>query len=294
MDWKVIDFDWNHAKAFLVTAQEGSLTAASKALGISQPTLGRQVASLEESLGVNLFERSGRGLELTPSGAELLGYIQTMSEAATQFSLAASGKSDALEGLVTISATEVMAVYLLPPIIEQLCKQTSGLCIDIISSNQTSDLKRREADIAIRAFRPTEPDLIAKKIRDLHYHLYATPAYLASIGNPKNKQALSKAKFIGYDQSSFYIDVLNEGGIAITEDNFSAYSQSSLSNWALVKQGLGIGVMQEEIGDDEALVCRALAKDKFPPSEIWLVAHKELKVSRKIRHVFDFLAGALG
>ena len=216
-----------------------------------------------------------------------------MGEAATQFSLSASGKSESLEGVVTISATEVMAVFVLPPVIAKLYQRRPEIKIEIISSNDASDLKRREADIAIRAFRPTQPELIAKKLRNLYYHLYATPTYLETIGSPRTYKSLSKGKFIGFDQSPRFIDLLNEEGMELSPDNFSAYSQSSLSNWALVKQGLGIGVMQEEIGDNEPLVKRALSKDKFKPGEIWLVAHRELRANRRIRFVFDFLSNEL-
>ncbi len=100
MDWRAVKFDWNRARAFLVTAEEGSLSAAARALGLAQPTLGRQVDALEEELGVVLFERVGRGLTLTPSGLELLEHVRGMGEAATRVSLAAAGQSESIEGKV--------------------------------------------------------------------------------------------------------------------------------------------------------------------------------------------------
>lgn len=163
MDWRGVKFDWNRARAFLVTAEEGSLSAASRALNIAQPTLGRQIKALEVELGVALFERSGRGLEITPSGKELLEHARIMGDAANKLSLVSSSKSESLEGNIAITATEMMAVFILPPLIQKLRKLEPGISIELISSNQASDLMRREADIAIRNFRPTQPDLIAKK-----------------------------------------------------------------------------------------------------------------------------------
>lgn len=115
MDWRSINFDWNRARAFLVTAEEGSFSAAARALNTTQPTLGRQVSSLEEELGVALFERTSKGLQLTQSGYELVEYVKVMGEAATNFSRVASGHSETLEGTVCISASEAIAAFVLPP-----------------------------------------------------------------------------------------------------------------------------------------------------------------------------------
>ena len=120
MDWRSVQFDWNRARAFLVTAEEGSLSAAARALKMTQPTLGRQVTALEQELGVTLFERRGRGLELTPTGLDLVEHVRAMGNAASSLSLTASGQSTSLEGRVCITATDVTAVFVLPPIIEKL------------------------------------------------------------------------------------------------------------------------------------------------------------------------------
>jgi DNA-binding transcriptional LysR family regulator len=293
MDWRGVKFDWNRARAFLVTAEEGSLSAASRALNIAQPTLGRQIKALEVELGIALFERCGRGLEITPSGKELLEHARDMGDAANKLSLVSSSKSESLEGNIAITATEMMAVFILPPLIQKLRKLEPGISIELISSNHASDLIRREADIAIRNFRPTQPDLIAKKIKNLNYHLYATPEYLASIGNPKTAKALSQAEFIGFNRSSHLIEILNDKGFTISDRNFSVKSENMSSNWALVKQGLGLGGMQEDIGDADPLVERALPNFSRPKTELWLVAHRELKVNKRIRMVFDFLASEL-
>jgi len=170
-----VKFDWNKARAFLVTAEEGSLSAAARALGMAQTTLGRQVDGLERELGIVLFERVGRGLTLTPSGIELLEHVREMGAAAGKVSLSALGQSQAIEGRICISASETYATVLLPAIIAKLRLQEPGIEVEIVVANHASDLRRREADIAIRNFRPTEPDLIAKKIGDAHAVLYATP-----------------------------------------------------------------------------------------------------------------------
>ena len=293
MDWRSVDFDWNRARAFLVTAEEGSLSAAARALGMTQPTLGRQVTALETELGVALFERGGRGLELTPSGLDLLEHVRAMGDAASRFSLTASGQSTSVEGSICITATEVGAAFVLPPILRKLRQLEPGIEVELIASNSTSDLKRREADIAVRAFRPTQPDLIARKLRGANFHLYAASDYLRRIGNPTSPEDFGDADFIGIDRTNLLVDALSERGFPLTLRNFPIITEQHLVLWELIKHGLGIGFMIEDVGDAEPLVERVLPNlDPFPV-EIWLVAHRELKTSRRVRTVFDFLVSEL-
>jgi len=293
MDWRSVKFDWNRARAFLVTAEEGSLSAAARALGMAQPTLGRQVDALEEELGVVLFERVGRGLTLTPSGLELLDHVRAMGDAANRVSLSAAGQSQSIEGTVCITASETYAAILLPPIIARLRRAEPGIDIEIVTSNKASDLRRREADIAIRNFRPTEPDLVAKKIRDVPARLYAAPAYLERIGNPKVPYDLRHADFISIDNSGMFLKSLNALGLNLAQRNFPIFTENYLVMWELVKHGLGIGVLDGNIGDAEPLVRRALPELEPLMFPIWLVAHREVNTSRRIRVVFDLLAEEL-
>ena len=293
MDWRAVRFDWNRARAFLVTAEEGSLSAAARALGMAQPTLGRQVDALEKELGVILFERVGRGLTLTPGGLELLDHVRAMGEAASRMSLTSAGQSQSVEGKVVIAASEIYAAFLLPPILAKLRKVQPGIEIEIVVSTKASDLLRREADIAIRNFRPSEPDLVARKIRDVPARLYAAPAYLESLNNPQLPYDLRKADFISIDGSGMFLKGLNAMGFNLTERNFPILTENYLVMWELVKHGLGIGILDGLIGDAEPKVTRVLpdlAPLMFP---IWLVAHRELNTSRRIRLVFDLLAKEL-
>ncbi len=293
MDWRSIKFDWNRARAFLVTAEEGSLSAAARALGMAQPTLGRQVDALEQELGVVLFERVGRGLTLTPSGLELLDHVRAMGEAAGRVSLTSFGQSQSIEGTICIAASETYAAEVLPPIIAKLRLLEPGIKVEIVASNSASDLRRREADIAIRNFRPTQPDLIARKIRDVPARLYATPKYLKYIGNPKLPEDLCDADFISVDNSGGFLKGLNSMGLSLTEQNFPILTENYLVMWALVKQGAGIGILDGNIGDAEPLVERVLPDLEPLMFPIWLVAHRDLATSRRIRMVFDLLAAEL-
>lgn len=286
-------FDWNRALSFLVVAEERSFSGAARVLGIAQPTVGRQVAALEEELGIALFSRAGNELALTDAGADLVEHVRAMSEAATKVSLIAAGQSLALEGSVCITASELIAAYLLPPVIQRLRTEHPSIEIEIVASNGVRDLRRREADIAIRNFKPTEPELVARKIDDRVAYAYATPAYLARLGHPRSIADLSGADFLAFDRTERMIEHLSRMGVKLTTKNFPIVSENHLVQWELAKAGAGICFVMSEVGDAEPKV-RRVTPD-FPPLPVpmWLVAHRELATSRRIRVVFDLLAEGL-
>jgi len=293
MDWTAASFDWTRVRAFLVTAEEGSFSAAGRALGIAQPTVGRQVAALEDELDVVLFERAGHGLVLTPTGLSLVEHARAMNDAAVRLALTAAGQSLSLEGVVVISASQITATHTLPPIIADLRTIHPGIEIEIVATNDTSDLARREADIAIRSFRPTQPDLFARKVKDGAAHLYASPDYLETIGNPTTAEELSRAQFLGFDRGDAMIKGLAALGLSLTPANFPVITGNQLVQWELTKRGVGISIMTEEVGDAEPLVRRALPDFPPFPLAVWLTTHRELSTSRRIRVVFDLLVERL-
>ncbi|MDA0786156.1 MAG: LysR family transcriptional regulator [Proteobacteria bacterium] len=292
MNWQAVSFDWNQARAFLATAEEGSLSAAARALGQTQPTLSRQVAALERNLGVTLFERVGRSLTLTQSGLELLDHVREMGNAASHVSLTASGQSQAIEGEVSISATDVMSSYLLPPLLEPLRTLAPAIRIEVVSSNAISDLQRREADIAIRHVRPDQPDLIARLIGETTGHLYASRAYLDRTGRAETPADLNDAAFIGIGQTNQLIAILNKNGLSLSESNFGVFTASGVVAWEMAKQGLGICMMAKEVAALTPEMECVLPELGPYPVPIWLVTHRELHTSRRIRLVFDYLAEA--
>lgn len=294
MDWTSINFDWNRTRAFLVTAEEGSLSAAARALNTTQPTLGRQVAALESELGVVLFERVGKRLLLTPGGLDLLEQVRAMGNAAAQISLMASGQSEQLEGLVTISASELYGTYLLPPVVQHIRAAEPGIEIEIVASNAESDLSRREADIAIRNFQPTQSELIAKKIGEHQARLYAATSYLERSPAIQSIEDLSQHQFIGFDRSDMLINGLAELGLILGHQHFPLISANQSVQLQLVQQGLGIGILPDSIASHISGIQRLPLDAPVVSYPLWLTAHRELRYSRRIRFVYDQLAKGLG
>lgn len=287
------EFDWNQARAFRAAAEGGSFSAAARELGLTQPTVSRQVAALEAALGVTLFERVGKRLALTESGAGLHEHVRAMGSAAEAMALAASGRAQAVEGLVSISATDGFAVHLLPAVLGRIREAAPKVTVEIVSSNALSDLRRREADIAIRHVRPEQPDLIGKWLRDTTAHLYASEEWVARHGLPARAEDLAQADFIGFDQAGTVIGHLNAMGIPVGRDNFRLISENSVAAWEMVLRGLGVSVMMKEVAERTGGVVRLLPELVSAPVPIWLVTHRELRTSRRIRVVFDILAEAL-
>lgn len=285
--------DWNQLKAFLETAETGSLSAAARKLGLTQPTLSRQVAAIEQRLGVTLFERAGKRMVLTATGLDLLEHVRKMGSAADALGLAATGRSQNVEGVVSVSASDMVAAHLLPRLVRRVRQEVPGIAIEVIATNAISDLQRREADIAIRHVNPDRPDLIARLIRQASACFYASKDWVATHGHPCNAQDAASLPFVGADRAGRYLAYLHQHGLSLSEANFSCYADHSVAHWGLVCQGLGIGAMMDEIAQETPGVVRVL--DDLPPVEfpIWLVTHTELHTSRKIRVVFDFLAEGL-
>ncbi|MDP1685568.1 LysR family transcriptional regulator, partial [Hydrogenophaga sp.] len=272
--------DWNQLKALLETADTGSLSAAARKLGLTQPTLSRQVAAIERQMGVTLFERVGKSMSLTPTGLELLEHARAMGAAAEALALAATGRSQAVGGVVSVSATDAVAAHLLPPMVRRLRELEPGIVIEVISSNALSDLLRREADIAIRHVKPEQPDLIARLIREASASFYASEDWVRIHGHPRNAEDAAHLAFVGADRSGQYLSYLRQHGLPLSEGNFSCYAEHSVASWSLVRQGMGIGAMMDEIARETPGVVRVLDDVPRVHFPIWLVSHRELRTSR--------------
>ncbi len=290
MEWKHIGFDWNRARAFLVVAEEGSFSAAGRALNMSQPTLGRQIAAFEQELKLTLFERVGKKLVLTDSGQKLYQHVTQMAESANQMLLTALGQDESIAGKVSISLTELDAFFRFPPLITRLKEYAPHIDIELIVSNQVSDLKRREADIAIRYKRPTDLDLIARKIGHETVYLYGHKDLIKSFED-KSPNEVAKLSIIGFDHEEYLRQHLKHSGWDLKHNPFTLVCNNQLVQWQLAQHTRSLILLPEHIAHHNPDL-RIAFKAHFEPFELdaWLVCHRELHTNKRVRLVYDFLA----
>ncbi|MGR3490961.1 MAG: LysR family transcriptional regulator [Shimia sp.] len=288
-----IAFDWNQSRAVLAAAEAGSFSAAARALGLTQPTLSRQVAAFEAASGVTVFERVGHGLLVTEAGEQVLAHLRQMGEAALRAAIAASGQANDVSGEVRVSVSDVAAAVVLPPIIARLRTIAPSLRIVVIATNTLSDLERREADIAVRHVRPTQPNLTARLIQEGTARFYGARDYLDRFGRPRSYAELAGHHVVCMGDLGEAEAYLRNIGVPVTGDTFSAASPSGLAVWGMAQAGLGLCPMSDVIAARDAGM-EAVALDE-PPIRfpVWLTTHRELHTSRRIRLVFDALAAEL-
>jgi len=287
------DLDWSHLQSFIAVAEHGSLSAAARARGSSQPTLSRHIAQLEQTIGTRLFDRSTGGVVLTQTGSDLMGHAKTMADAAAKLAILTEGGSQNFAGTVRITASQIVATYLLPPVLTALHLNAPEIEIEVVASDDTNNLLRREADIALRMYRPTQEDVIAQHVGDLTMCAYAAKTYLARKGMPVTVADILNHDLIGYDRSTLITDGLRQFGADVRRDFFKFRSDDQVVCWQMVRAGFGIGFNQQAVGDADPLVEPVFEGMPVGHLPIWLTAHSELRSTPRIRKVYDFLKSAL-
>lgn len=287
------DIDWNLIKSFVAVADAGSLSGAARRLSASQPTLGRHVAELERGLGVSLFRRGRRGYELTEAGSLLYERGRAVAEHATAFSRLALGAVEAIEGTVRIAASEIVAACVLPAMTARLAVEEPGIEVEVVASNQVENLLRRDADIAIRMVRPTQNELVARKVADIALTLCATTSYLDRRGRPQRPEDLLGHDMIGFDRSDEILRGFAAWGIPLDRHAFRFRSDNHIVLWNAVRAGNGIGFGQTPLVASEPELEALLPGLPLPALPVWLVMHRDVRGSVRVRRVADFLQGEL-
>lgn len=286
------NLDWSLTRSFLAVAEAGSLSAAARQLHLSQPTLGRHIADLEAALNLTLFTRQPRGLAPTEAALALMPHARNMREAAAKLALAAAGQDENPAGSVRITASRIVAHHILPPMLARLRAAEPRLQIDLVASDDSENLLFREADIAVRMYRPNQLDLITAHLCDMPIGLYAANSYLSKHPAPHSLDALRPQDFIGFDKSDLMLRMMHRLGLQARREDFALRCDDQIVYWNLVRAGLGIGGMQTLIGDADPDVTRIARFVPLPALPVWLTAPEALRQSPRIRRVFDALTAS--
>jgi DNA-binding transcriptional LysR family regulator len=283
---------WELYRSFLAVVREGSLSAAARTLGMTQPSLGRHIRQLESDLGVVLFTRSPQGLVPTDLGDELAIHAQAMSATSAALRRAASGSNSEVRGVVRLTCSEVIGAEVLPSMLTGLRQQHPGIVIELSLANRNEDLLRKDADIAVRMVRPVQAALLARRIGNIPLGLYAHRRYLKLNGTPKTPDDLQQHSIIGYDHETPALRAIR-GKLPFGREDFSLRTDSDLAQLAAIRAGYGIGGCQCALAERNRNLVRLLPQAFALNLDTWLVMHEDLKTSRRMRAVFDYLAGEL-
>lgn len=286
------EHDWSLIQAFLAVAETGSLSAAARELNASQPTLGRQIKQIEAQLGADLFHRQPRGLALTETGAALVEPARAMRDAMGQITLTAAGQQETLQGTVRITASTATSCYHMPEIIADIRTVEPDIEIELVPSDDTRNLLFREADIAVRMYRPTQLDLITQHIGDLQLSVFVANSYVARRGMPTSDTVMDH-DFVGYDTNPAILDGMRAAGIPVDRAFFGVRCDDFIAYWELVRAGCGLGFAQAQVGRRDPCMQEVDFGYDLPTLPIWLTAHEAMRQTPRIRRVWDLLTDRL-
>lgn len=284
---------WELYRSYLGVLRAGSLSGAARQLGITQPTAGRHIALLEEAVGAPLFTRSQTGLLPTALALSLREYAEAMESTASALERASSRRDEEIRGVVRISASDVMGIEVLPPIITALREQHPGLRIELSLTDEVQDLLRREADIAIRMAQPTQLQLVAKRIGSVEIGLYAHQRYLKRHGEPRSMDELAQHSVIGFDRQTPFIRKVEPATHGFGRDTFSLLADSNVAQLAFIRSGAGIGGCQALLAKRDPELKRVLPRSFSLSLDTWVTMHEGLRDNPACRATFDALAQGL-
>jgi DNA-binding transcriptional LysR family regulator len=285
--------DWSLWRSFLAVLQEGSLSAAARALGLTQPTIARHIEALEQSIGLDLFVRSPQGLSPTEGALALKPYAEQLAATAAAMMRAASGQGKDVKGTVRVSASEIIGAEVLPPIFANLRERHPQLEFELVLSNTVDNLLRRDADIAVRMVEPAHEALVIKRIGTVTLRLYAHRRYLDRAGRPRTVDGLQKHSLIGFDRETPEIRSMRERVRGLMTAHFAFRTDSDIAHLMAIRAGFGIGICQATLAQrDPDLECVLPAAFQLRLG-VWLAMHENLRSTPRCRAVFDGLAAGL-
>lgn len=285
--------DWSLIQSFLAVAETGSLSAAARRLGQSQPTLGRQIRTLEAALGSPLFSRHAKGLHLTETGQALVPDAERMRAAMKAIELTAAGEEQEIQGTVRITASVFAAHYVLPPILARIREEEPAISLVLVPTDVTENLLFREADIAVRMYRPTQLDIVTRHVTSIEMGIFAARSYLDRAGRPERIEELAHHALIGFDQDDQIIRGLQAAGVSMRPEDFAVRCDSHSAYWQLLRAGCGIGFSQAMLGRADPLVEELPFEVGIPVLEVWLAAHPAMRRTPRVGRVWDRLAEGL-
>jgi DNA-binding transcriptional LysR family regulator len=284
--------DWDDLRHFLAIARHGSLSAAARSLGVRQSTMGRRLAALEERSGAKLLQRTPRGYVLTPTGEAVLGNVERIESEALSVERVITGQDVKLEGTIRVTSVETLAVEILIPIFHAFQQAFPGVSLELVADARSLSLTRREAEVALRLSRPTQQELVARRVADLGAAIYAAPAYLEryglpdlAAGSPGHRRIMVQEELLQLPEAQWFETLTSRADVVLRNN-------SRFADLAAAVNGMGLVCLARYLGDGRPLM--RLDPPHQPPSrEVWLVVHQDIRHMPRIRAFTEFLTTAL-
>jgi DNA-binding transcriptional LysR family regulator len=277
----------------LAVMDTGSLSGAARVLDLSQPTVGRHIEALETALEAPLFTRSATGLNPTRLALALEPHARAMAAAAETLARTAAGDPDSARGVVRVTASEIVAVEVLPEILTQFRRAHPLIDIELVASNRQEDLLRRDADVAIRMVRPTQDALLARRIGEVRIGFFARRDYLEQFGAPESIDDLRRHTVVGFDRGQVIPAARAVVNFEITPDLFGLRTDSDSAQIAALRAGFGVGALQEPLAARDPDLVPVLKGQVSFALEMWVVMHEDLRADRRVRLLFDHLVESM-
>ncbi|NMM38340.1 MAG: LysR family transcriptional regulator [Glaciimonas sp.] len=284
---------WEWYRTFIKVLETGSLSAAGRAMGLTQPTVGRHIDNLETALGLKLFIRSFDGFAPTDAALELKPYAASVATTTAALRRVASSHGTGVRGTVRLTASEIISVEVLPPILAALRNEHPALSIELVTSNKTGDLLHREADIAVRMYRPVQDALVAKRVGGIEVGLHAHKRYLATYGTPKSLAEVSGHTLIGFDNEGAFIRRLQDQFPWYSRAALAFRADSDLAQLAAIRAGFGIGICQSTLAARDKALVRLLPTQLSITMDTWVAMHEDLRQSARCVATFAALVAGL-
>lgn len=292
MNSKTNNVNWQAWAYFIATAEMGSLSRAAEKLGISQSTLSRQLVGLEKALGDSLFNRSTQGVDLTEFGLLLLEEATTMQQSAQRLHRIANGERNEVSGSIRVSVNQIIAQYYLPNILSDFMDRYPNIHVQIEVTNQATNIDKRDADVAVRMFKPLQNDLVSRHLFDIPLGFFASPSYLQSITAPKNLQELFQLRVLGYDRDTQIEQGGRQLGYELNNEEFHFRCDYMPLQIELARNDGGIVITHQTLAESLGL-CELTIQTTLPTMPVYLVCHRDVQHNKKIRVMMDFLADKL-
>ena len=284
--------DWNLLRSFMAVHELGTLTAAAEALRLTQPTLGRHIRELEALVGETLFDRRPGQMRPTQRADFLMSRLQPLRDGIGSFEQALSGTGETVAGTVRITTSQMFGALELPHLLAPLLREESLLEIEVQATDEVENLVRRDADIAVRFFRPEQDDVIALLVGQTELGLYATESFIGTLP-PGFTPSNLRSRFIGDIELQRTLEIAASTGHPLQRQDFVFRSNSSVAQLMAIEAGVGVGALLAMFARRRPALRRVLPDLLSQPMSIWLCAHDDLRRSSRIRRVFDHLSMAL-